>query len=241
MSCSWTQTISYIKNNLSLPSGSFEDTDQQVKDYLKDTALFEFSTFFPGEGRVEIIPDNTSTKVSGKQNWFYIFDSENDPIISIKNVIFPLDGDVLASRPVQGVWSFGGMENFALQNYKAGLYQRYSPFTKSFHFHEPNIIEILPEVSDSASFVVEYEKVQNKDLSCIPTALSILFMDLCLGHYMIKIGHLRSIFGDDNISTAFGPIPLKGEQLLQRGTEIREKCVEKMKEEQVPTGILYIL
>ena len=63
--------------------------------------------------------------------------------------------------------------------------------------------------------------------------MNMTFKDLCLAYYMLKIGNMRSTYGD-NIDTPFGTIPLKGEEIRSRGDELRQKVVDILKEESMP-------
>ncbi len=70
----WNQTLSYIKSRLSLPSTFIEDTDNELKQYVINTALREFSQYFPDWERSAVITTDSNYKVDGKNNWFYFFD-----------------------------------------------------------------------------------------------------------------------------------------------------------------------
>lgn len=237
----WDKTMMYVKANLSLPSKFIEDTDAQIKDYLKLTALSEFSTYFPDWERTPVYPNTPETyKVSGKTNQFYFYDDEECDIINVKHCYFNVENELWTGHPLVGPYSLEHYKWFALGVFKSKLFQRYSEFDRVYRYIAPNIIEILPENMGTASFVVEYERTQPADLTKIPQTLELMFMDLCLAHEMIKLGNIRSNYGNGNLTTPFGDIPLNGEDLRQRGDDLRQKIVEKLESESVPDIIIEI-
>lgn len=238
---SWDKTLTYVKSNLTLPSGYIELTDQQMQDYLKITALSEFSTYFPDWERTPVYPDLTGTyRVSGKLNQFYFFDEEDCDIINVNYCYFDITNEVWTGHPLVGPFSLSHFQWWSLGVFKSKLFHRYSDYDRVYRYIPPNIIEILPENIGSTNFVVEYERTQPSDLSKIPQALEMIFMDLCLAHLMIRIGNLRSMYGGGNITTPYGDIPLDGEGMRSRGEELRQKIVDVMKEESIPDIILEI-
>ncbi len=128
------------------------------------------------------------------------------------------------------------MKWWALDIFKSKMFSRFSDFDKTYHYINPNIVEVLDsnDLAFADNFVVEYERMQPHDLSKIPIAMSMLFMDLALAHVMIKLGSLRSHYGDGRITTPFGEIPLNGDTLKQEGNDLRRECVERLIEESIP-------
>lgn len=236
----WQKTLTYVKANLALPSTFIENTDNQIKEYLNITALSEFSSYFPDWERVPVYPADDHYQVSGKTTQYYFYDEEDLDIIGIKDCYFQMDNEVFSGHPLVGPYSMEHYKWFSLAVFKSKLFKKYSDFDRVFKFIQPNIIEIFPANLGDNSFVVEYERKQPEDLSKIPQALEMIFMDLCLAHQMIKIGNLRSMYGDGNIDTPFGNIPLNGENLRQRGEDLRTKIVDIMKEESIPDMLIEV-
>ncbi len=236
---SWNDTLSYCKSGLSLPSTFIEEEDDKLKEYLINTALREFSQFYPGWGRTAVIVNNPIHQVDGKTNWFYFFDDENLPIIGIREVYFDLADEAWSGMPMVGPFSMDGMLPWSIQQLESRFYKKYSDFSQIVHYYEPNIVEVLTSSSFlfKNNFIVEYEKMQSKDLSTIPESMSMIFMDLALGHLMIKYGRMRSHYGS-RINTPFGEIPLDGEFLLTEGKEIRREIVEKLENNALPSVII---
>lgn len=235
----WNRVLNYCKANLALPSGYIEKTDEEIREYLSQTALYEFSTFFPDWNRTVVIPTDDRYKVPNISNQFYFFDDEDSEIISIKECYFSAGDAVATGLPVVGSFSFSGMEWWSLAQFKSNFFRKFSNFAKTYKFIEPNIVEVQPadDVIRMENFVVEYERV-HKSLDKIPTAMSMTFMELCLAHLEINIGTIRSHYG--NITSPFGDINIKGDDLYQRGHDRREKIVETLREESIPSVILAV-
>lgn len=236
----WDKTLAYVRGNLSLPSSFIEYSDQQIQEYLKLTALSEFSTYFPSIERTPVYPEVETYQVAGKTNQFYFYDEEGADIFNIVNCYFDITNIIWTGAPLKGPYSLEGFKWFSLAVFKSKLFHKYSDYDRVYRYMPPNIIEILPANLGSSSFVVEYERKQPDDLSQIYQAMEMTFMDLCLAHQMIRIGNLRSQYGDGNIETPFGSIPLNGENLRQRGEDLRTKIVDTLKEESIPELIIEI-
>lgn len=237
---SWNDTLSYCKSGLSLPSTFIEEEDDKLKEYLINSSIREFSQFYPDWNRTSIVVNNPIHKVDGKTNWFYFFDDENLPIIGIKEVYFSLADEAWSGMPLTGPFSMSGMQSWSIQQLESRFYRKYSDFSQIVHYHEPNIVEVL--TSNSFLFknnmVIEYERAQPRDLSKIPESMSMIFMDLCLAHLMIKYGRMRSHYGGGRINTPFGEIPLESEALLSDGKEMRREIVEELKNNSLPSVII---
>lgn len=230
----WDKVMMYVKGNLSLPSTFIEYSDQQIQEYLKLTALSEFSTYFPDWERTPVYSDVETYQVSGKTNQFYFFDEEGADIFNVTHCYFDITNVLWTGHPLVGPYSLEHFKWFSLGVFKSKLFHKYSDYDRVYRYIAPNIIEIIPENLGRTNFVVEYEKKQPDDLSKIYQAMEMTFMDLCLAHQMIRIGNLRSQYGDGSISTPFGDIPLNGENLRQRGEDLRTKIVEKLEAESIP-------
>lgn len=237
---SWNKTLTYVKSNLALPSGFIELTDAQIQDYLKITALSEFSTYFPDWERTVVYPLIDTYKVSGKTNQYYFFDEEGCEIINVSYCYFDITNEVWTGHPLVGAMTLDHFKWYSLGVFKSKLFHKFSDYDKVYRFIAPNIIEILPDTASSSNFIVEFTRTQPSDLSKIPQALEMMFMDLCLAHIMIRIGNIRSMYGGGNITTPYGDIPLDGEGLRTRGDDLRQKIVEVMKEESQPDIILEV-
>lgn len=235
----WNQVLNYIKANLSLPSGFIEDNDSEITDYLCETALQEFSTYMPDLERTAVVTTDDRFRVPGSNQRFYFFDEEDCDIISLVECYFDLGDSALISHPLVGALTFNSMSSWATQVFKAKTFAKFSSFNRTYKFIIPNIVEIHDtfggfRTTFSERFLVEYERVQPKDLSRIPTAMNMTFKDLCLARYMLKLGNIRSAYGDGQIETPYGTIPLQGSELRTRGEELLQKMTERLAEETVP-------
>lgn len=231
---SWDKTLKYVKANLSLPSTFIEHNEDEIKDYLKITALSEFSTYFPDWERTPVYPDTTSYKVPGKTNQYYFYDEECCGIFNVTYCYFALESELWSGHPMFGPYSMEHYKWFSLSTFRSKLFHRYSDMDRVYRYIQPNIVEILPDKISLLPFVVEYERSQPDDLSKINQAMEMTFMDLCLAHYMLRLGNLRSHYGQGNIQTPFGDIPLQGDTLKSEGNELRQRIVDRMSEQSLP-------
>ena len=236
---SWTEVITYLKNNLGLPSGFIEDTDSEMEAYCKAIALKEFSRYYPDSERVGVVAESTTYQHPTFTNRYYIFDPENLDIISIKQCYFSGGSDFVDGHPAFGAFSFESMQNWSLEVFKSRFFMPFSNYKKTYKFYPPNMVEVLPN-STNENFVCEYERMHPEDLRRIPASMYMDFMDLCLGHYFIKVGNMRSHFGDGRLSTPFGEIPINGSELLTRGQEIRREVVERLSSTSLPSVVIDI-
>lgn len=236
----WDKTLTYVKSNLALPSTFIENTDAQIQEYLKITALSEFSTYFPDWERTPVYPDTSSYRVSGKVNQYYFYDEEDLDIFNVTSCYFNVTHELWTGHPLVGPYSLEHYKWFSLAVFKSKLFKKYSDYDRIYRYIPPNIIEILPGNISDETFVVEYERMQPHDLSKIPQAMEMLFMDLCLAHQMIKLGNLRSHYGSGNIETPFGSIPLNGEDLRSRGDDLRQRTVEKLADNSIPEILIQV-
>lgn len=236
---SWNSVLSYVKARLSLPSTFLEKTDAELKEYLINTALSEFSTYFPDYTRTSVLTDNDNYKVRNHPNQYYFFDDEDLDILTVRECYFNLSDAAIHGAPLFGPTSMTDMKWWALNVFKSNMVSKYSDFKPTYKFIEPNIIEVLRGAefrTPAEVFVVEYARSQPRDLSKIPIALDMTFKDLCLAHVQIWIGSLRTMYS--SIDTPFGPIQINGDAMKSDGFELREKIVERMQEEMVIDVIL---
>lgn len=229
----WNQVLFYVKSNLSLPSNYLEKSDDEIKTYILGTAHLEFSNFFPDWERTPVKVDDPNHRVAQSRNKYYFFDEEGLDIICIKEIYFNLDKETWTGHDLMGPLTFDSMRWWSLGVFKSKFFAKYSDMNYTFKFIEPNIVEILPgrEIHHN-NFVVEYERIQPKDLSKVPTGLNMIYMDLALAHMMIVIGNFRSHYS--NTSTPFGDIPLDGQDIRQRGEDLRMRLFERMRDEALP-------
>jgi len=238
----WTTVLKYIRGRLALPSTYIEKTDAQLQEWIEITAIPEFSQYFPDVERTGINTESELYQDPERQHTYLFFDDENLEIIGIKNMFFPQGDAMIEGHPFLGPYSFSAMKDWALDVFKARTLREFSNFNYNWKFISPNKVEILGGTGSQSigRIVVEYEREHPKDLRKIPIAMKMLFQDLALAHVMIQIGNLRSWYGDDQITTPFGSIPLKGETLKSDGNELRERIVTQLGEASIPPIIIDI-
>jgi hypothetical protein len=235
----WNQVLMYVKGRLSLPSGYLEKTDQEIKDWILLKTIPEFSNWYPDTEFTAVIPTNRNyISSNNRAGNFLFFDSENIPILGIRECYFPATDAFTTGHPIIGPVDIASLQNWALQVFSSKLVAPFSEFSYSYTFRQPNIVCVLPAEHITENFVIEYERQQPPDLSKIPVALTSQFLDLCFADIAIWIGGLRSMY--TNTSTPFGEIPLRGEELLQRGEDMRRELIDKWTDDTVPPLIIDI-
>ena len=231
----WNQVLKYIKGRLALPSTFIEKNDAQIKDWIIDITIPEFSNHFPDFERTGVQTGLAKYQVpgDGKGNRYYFFDEEGLDIIGIKECFFPIDGRLLSGHPVLPAFSFEGMQFWSIEVLKSRFFHQYSMWNYTYQYISPNIVEINSDYKPDV-FAVEYERVHPPDLRRIPAAMQRPFMDLCLADIMVWIGGIRSMYGDGRLNTPFGEIPLNGAELLSKGEDLRTQTLDKLIDDSRP-------
>ena len=86
------------------------------------------------------------------------------------------------------------------------------------------MFRVSPKYSGMAT--IEYERSHDPELSSINPELHDVFIDLCLGMFMMMIGRLRQKY--NTTTTPFGEIPLNGDLIYNDGKEVYDKVIDKM-------------
>ena len=168
-----------------------------------------------------------------EQNAFYIYEPDNLEILGIVDIAYPMGSYLFFGHPYMGVMSGLQLPNFILQTEIARWGRKYSIWDFKFEFESPNIFRIRPVPGDMEYIILIYERVQPPDFSKIPNEFQRLFLDLCLADIMMLIGRIRKRYGDGNLKTPFGEIPI-GAEIFEEGKELKEKLMEKMENTQIP-------
>ncbi len=244
----WSDLLFYIKGRLALPSSFIEKADTDLKRWIVNTALREFSDYIPDLAWTGINPRETAFQTE-KGNIFKFFDAEELDILGVVNYYYSDAGYFATGHPVfpvfggQGSCGSGGgscatgseLANFALQCMRSGMYRKFSYWGYTGKFITPNMVRILPEITEV--FVLEYERMQPHDLRKIPSEHARSFMELALAEVMLWIGSIRTHYGGGQIATPFGEIPLQGDTIKQEGQELKRETVDRLKEVSLP-GII---
>ncbi len=227
-----SRVLGYIKDHLGFPHVHVELDDKQIIQRFVTYTLREFSEYIPDVKKVPIDLNNSTYKVPGIQNEFYIKDPDNVEILNVVDIYFDGTDELLHGAPIFGPMSHFEIREFALATEMAGQLKMFSSFDKTFEFRTPNIVRISPVPTTGAFCTIEYERIQPEDLRGIPNEHQILFCKLALSDIQIQIGTIRKKYGGQ-IRTPFGEIPLNDE-IYSEGKELKEKCIEKMERLYLP-------
>jgi hypothetical protein len=234
----WDEVLYYVKRRIALPSSYVEATDAELKRYIITTALRTFSDYFPDIDWAVVYPTNPS-HITDQKNIYKFFDSEDLSILGVRNYYFSDSSYFATGNPIWPAFSIGGscaqgseVAQMAIKSLQSNMLRPFSAWGYTGKFIRPNYVRILPTIDQM--FVVEYERGQPHDLRKIPGEHERDFMDLALAEIMIWIGTIRTHYGQGQISTPFGDIPLQGDMLKNDGNELRRETIERLREASIP-------
>lgn len=233
----WNNVLRYVRARLALPTTFIEKNDEEIRQYLIDNTLAEFSNYYPDWERVGVVTGSDTYKHPTKRHQWLILDELGLDIFGIRECYFPEEGGIFAGHPIMAPMSFEGMKFWSIEVFKSRFFYPHSMFSYTYRFVHPNIVEINNQIVPE-TFVVEYERMQPNDLSKIPMAMQQKFKNLCVGDTMIWLGGIRSMYGSGQLSTPFGEIPLNGAELVNKGEEIKQKAMEEIAEDSRPPIVI---
>jgi hypothetical protein len=227
-----TEVLEYVKDNLGFPHMHLELSDEEILKIITNTSLKEFSKYFPQKVQVGINLNLSMNKVPGYQNRYYIFDPDELEILNISDVIMSQSADLFFGHPAWGTLSYNEVPSFMLATEMARTAKKWSRWNYNYIFYHPNILQITP-IPNDIMCIVEYERMQPPDLRGISNELQYFYKDLCLADTMIRIGRIRKRYGDGNLKTPFGEIPLSAE-IFEEGKEMKRELLEKFEKGSLP-------
>ena len=227
----WNKVMRYVRGRLALPSTFIEKSEAEIREWIIDNSLPLFSNYYPDWERTGIVTASDTYKHPTKQNQYLISDPEDLEVFGIRECYFPFEGQAFTGHPIMPPMSFNGMKNWSLGVFESRFFQPFSMFSYTYRFISPNYVEIFTE-QKPAHFVVEYERMQPYDLRKIPASMEQVFKDLCLADIMIWIGGMRTMYSE--ISTPFGNINIKGDELASKGEDMRRELIDKMQDDSKP-------
>lgn len=228
-----SRVLDYIKGELGFPFQQLEFEDDKIVEFFKTYSLREFSSYVPEVKKIPLNLTVDAYKVPGSRNEFYIVDPENIEILNVIDVYFPATDLYIHGHPVYGPFTHFEIREWALATEMANQTKMFSSWDKTIHFIHPNIIRISPIPNEISMCTVEYERMQPDDLRGIPNEFQVLFCEFSLADIMIRIGRIRKKYGDGQIRTPFGEIPLSSE-IFDEGKEKKREIIEKLERLTLP-------
>lgn len=223
-----SRVLGYIKDHLGFPHTHIELEDEQIIQRFVTYSLREFSEYVPDRTKLVLNLSDPVYKVPNIQNEWYLKDPDNIEILNVVEVYFDGSDEFLHGHPMFGPFSHYELREWALATEMAGQTKQFSSFDKTYEFRHPNVLRISPvPTTGSGSATVEYERMQPSDLRGIPNEHQILFCQFALADIMIQMGRIRKKYGDGNLRTPFGEIPI-GSDIYEEGKELKDKLLEKM-------------
>ena len=234
------KVLKYIKDNLAFPFNFIEKTDEEILEYVKDYTLTEFSHYVPQVKKIPLNLSLPSNKVPTRGNEYYIEDPEGIEILNVVNVYFPISNWVMFGHPPMGAFDQMALRNWALDVEVAGMIKQFSSYDYTHEFIHPNIIRISPTPNaEVGSITIEYERKQPEDLSGIPFDFQMFFCEMALADIMVMIGRIRKRYGDGQLRTPYGEVPL-GTDILEEGKQKKTDVIDKLIAGTFPNIILDI-
>lgn len=215
----------YVKDNLGFPFMHLELTDDEILEYIENYTLREFSYYVPEVKRVNLNLLLDVNKVPGRPNEYYITDEQGLEILNVVEIYPDMGQYVIYGHPPMGAFSHFELREFALGVATSMDVKMFSPFDITFEFMHPNKVRISPVSSNIQRVAVEYERMQNPDLSGVPNEFQVLFCEFSLADIMIMLGRIRAKY--ENMRTPWGEIPIMKE-IQDEGKEKKRELIEKL-------------
>ncbi len=228
-----SRVLDYIKGELGFPFQQLEFEDDIIVEHFKTYTLREFSSYVPEVKRLSLNLTIKAYRVPGIQNEFYIVDPDNIEILNVVDVYFPATDLYIHGHPIFGPFTHFEIREWALATEMANQVKSFSSWDKTIQFIHPNIVRITPVPNELDNCTVEYERMQPEDLRGIPNEFQVLFCEFSLADIMIRIGRIRKKYGDGQIRTPFGEIPLSAE-IFDEGKEKKREILEKLERLALP-------
>jgi len=235
-----SKVLTYIKNNLAFPFQHLEWEDDQILEYIQEYTIKEWSHYFPDVRYLGLNLLLDANKVPGRSNEWYIEDPEGIEILTVVDIYFPNSNLMALGYPPLGAFTQGDLRHWALDVNTAMMVKQYSDWNFTHEFRHPNIVRISPLPAATTNFnyvTVEYERMQPSDFRGIRNDLEHFFLELALADIMIVIGRIRKRYGDGNLRTPFGEIPLSAE-IFDEGKEKRSEVIEKLTNGSLPNIVV---
>jgi hypothetical protein len=231
------RVLNFIKSNLGFPFQQLELTDEQIIDYIKDYSLREFCLYSPDKNSMGINLTVEAYKVPGRSNEFYLYEPDGLEILNVTDVIPQISNYLITGHPFMGAFNLGDLREFALNTEVGMMIHQFSNFSITFEFKHPNKLRVSPNPSDFMDqMTIEYERMHSETFETIPYDIEVLFCNFCLADIMIMLGRIRKKYGDGNLRTPFGDIPLSAE-IFDEGTTKKNEIIEKLENRSWPNVI----
>ena len=220
------RVLKYIKDGLGFPFMQLELEDTEIMSNVVEFSLREFSQYFPEKKKINIDLLNPLLRVPNRQNEYYISDPQGIEILNVVEIYFDMSDLMFYGHPPMGPFSHMELREFALQVTTANDTKMFSNFDTTFEFMHPNVVRISPVPNRSHNCTVEYERVQPDDFRGIPNEFQMLFCRFALADIMMRLGRIRKKYGDGNLRTPFGEIPLSSD-IYDEGKEMKRELLDQ--------------
>jgi len=226
--------LDFVKSNLGFPFMHLELEDADIIDYIQKNTVKEYSYYVPQVMKVPLNTNLEAAKVPGIGNEFYIWEPQGLEILNVVEIYMSASELFFYGHPPIGPMSMGEIGEWALSVSNSMMVKMFSTYDYTFEFKHPNVVRISPaSTTNLGTVIIEYERQQPPDLSGIPNDLQSYFKDLALADIMIVLGRIRKRYGNGNLKSPFGDIPLESE-IFDEGKELKSKTIEVLERLYVP-------
>ena len=94
----WNTVLTRIRDELCLPNHALEKSNEQIVEYLKESALRKIVDWVPDVTTVSLDTNNVGYQVPNKANEFYIVDPDDREIISVLEMYTDYSTDILFGK-----------------------------------------------------------------------------------------------------------------------------------------------
>lgn len=220
--------LEYVKAELGFPFQPLEFDDSEILKYIQNFTIPTFSHYAPQKQKMNLSFINPRSQVPGRSNEFYLEEPNGIEILNVVGMYLDQSNYIIHGHPPISSFSQKGLEQWALDVHTSMTQKMFSMWDYTYEFSHPNILRISPTPTPTYNnCAIEYERMQPKDFRGIPNDLRTLFLELCLADTMIRVGRVRKRYGDGQLRTPFGEIPLSAE-ILEEGKEKRREVIEML-------------
>jgi hypothetical protein len=229
-SCSWqnfANLIDYIKLNLGASTNTFEFTDEEMTDIIKEHTLPLFSKYNPLIRYYRM----TYAENCVTENPTYIYQFKNFcyQIMKINNIIPTSSVEDLNMFYSQALRTNMQDVTEMLMNMNYLHMSNIAVAPHTWRFFAPDKIEITrttDSITFSQDFIVDVACI-HPDPTTVNPDLYVFLRDLALADIMIYIGRIRSKF--ESFSSPYGEVQVASRSWIDEGNQLRRDTIEAMR------------
>lgn len=221
------ETLQYIKRQLGYPFVSIELSDEQIVEVIKNEGILTFETKVPDLG--SRILKKGSKKFRIKKNLYWIIDPLDREVFWIQSII-PEEAEMLANGMpyTTPIVAYDNIPDIVMRTAQGHTVYRWGKGLYWWQIDGKPQVYIFSDDGISSQYHISYTRSHSPDLSTINREYAKHFMDICLANCMIILGQIRDKYGNGNVKTPIGDIPIGGSEMYTRGNDLLTKTLEDL-------------